>query len=202
MEQNDAVKIRVVIAAGQFLYRLGIKTIISAIGVEPDLYETNCFKSTKKCLHTTPGVDYVVIHDDILPEPRNINLNEIGKLCRCGKILLIGNDPIENCPCANFALNIENQKEMVERFQEFFYEPETTSSCNIKEQLSEREIDVLKAVAHGCSNKEIADKLYISTNTVISHRKNITDKLGIKTIAGLTVYAIMNNIIKPEEVKN
>jgi DNA-binding CsgD family transcriptional regulator len=202
VEQNDAVKIKVVIAAGQFLYRLGVKTIISVIGVEPELYETNSFKSTKKCLHTTPGVNYVVIHDDILPEPRNMNLNEIGKLCPCGKILLIGNDPIENCPCANFALNIENQKEMVERFQEFFFEPETTRSGKIKEQLSEREIDVLKAVAHGCSNKEIADKLYISTNTVITHRKNITDKLGIKTIAGLTVYAIMNNIIKPEDVRN
>ena len=68
------------------------------------------------------------------------------------------------------------------------------------ENLSEREIEVLKSVARGYSNKEIADKLHISTNTVITHRKNITDKLGIKTIAGLTVFAITNNIIKPDEV--
>lgn len=63
------------------------------------------------------------------------------------------------------------------------------------EGLSNREIDVLKLVALGHSNKEIADKLFISTHTVMSHRKNMTEKLGIKSISGLTVYAIINNYI-------
>jgi DNA-binding CsgD family transcriptional regulator len=63
------------------------------------------------------------------------------------------------------------------------------------EGLSNREIDVLKLVAYGYSNKEIAEKLFISTHTVMSHRKNITEKLGIKSISGLTVYAIINNYI-------
>jgi len=63
------------------------------------------------------------------------------------------------------------------------------------ESLSNREVDVLKLVALGHSNKEIADKLFISTHTVMSHRKNMTEKLGIKSISGLTVYAIINNII-------
>jgi DNA-binding NarL/FixJ family response regulator len=63
------------------------------------------------------------------------------------------------------------------------------------EGLSNREIEVLKLVALGYANKEIAEKLYISTHTVISHRKNITEKLGIKSISGLTVYAIINNYI-------
>lgn len=63
------------------------------------------------------------------------------------------------------------------------------------EGLSNREIDVLKFVAHGYTNKEIADKLFISIHTVMSHRKNITEKLGIKSISGLTVYAIINNYI-------
>ena len=63
------------------------------------------------------------------------------------------------------------------------------------EGLSNREMDVLKLVALGFSNKEIAEKLYISTHTVMSHRKNLTEKLGIKSISGLTVYAIINNYI-------
>lgn len=63
------------------------------------------------------------------------------------------------------------------------------------EGLTNREIDVLKLVALGNSNKEIADKLYISTHTVMSHRKNMIEKLGIKSISGLTVYAIINNYI-------
>lgn len=65
--------------------------------------------------------------------------------------------------------------------------------------LSEREIEILKFVALGYTNKEIGDTLFISTHTVITHRKNITAKLGIKTIAGLTVYAILNGIITSDE---
>lgn len=62
-------------------------------------------------------------------------------------------------------------------------------------ELSEREKEILVNVAQGLLNKEIADKLNISINTVITHRKNITRKTGIKTVAGLTVYAILNNLI-------
>lgn len=61
--------------------------------------------------------------------------------------------------------------------------------------LTERETDVLKLVAFGKINKEIANELFISIHTVISHRKNITEKLGIKSISGLTVYAILNKLI-------
>lgn len=63
------------------------------------------------------------------------------------------------------------------------------------DELSEREKEILVSVASGMLNKEIADKHNISINTVITHRKNITRKTGIKTVAGLTVYAILNNFI-------
>ncbi len=66
---------------------------------------------------------------------------------------------------------------------------------NQNEELSDREIDVLREVVQGLSNKEIAEKLFISIHTVITHRKNITRKLNIHTTAGLTIYAIVNNII-------
>ena len=66
--------------------------------------------------------------------------------------------------------------------------------------LSKREIDVLVAVAKGLMNKEIADQMNISIHTVISHRKNITRKTGIKSVSGLTVYALLNNLIDETEV--
>lgn len=66
--------------------------------------------------------------------------------------------------------------------------------------LTERETDVVKLVALGKTNKEIARELYISIHTVISHRKNITEKLGIKSISGLTVYAILNNLIDTHSI--
>lgn len=62
-------------------------------------------------------------------------------------------------------------------------------------ELSKRETDVLVAVAKGMMNKEIADRMNISIHTVISHRKNITRKTGIKSVSGLTVYALLNNLI-------
>lgn len=63
------------------------------------------------------------------------------------------------------------------------------------EELSSREKEILVCVAKGMLNKEIADQFNISIYTVITHRKNITRKTGIKTVAGLTVYALLNNLI-------
>lgn len=75
----------------------------------------------------------------------------------------------------------------------------TTSATNDQEQLSEREIDVLKLIIAGMSNKQIADKLFISIHTVISHRKNISAKTGIKSQSGLTIYALSNKIVQMED---
>ncbi len=62
-------------------------------------------------------------------------------------------------------------------------------------ELSERETEVLVLLARGCSSKEIADKLNISVHTVNTHRKNITRKTGIKSVAGLAVYALLHNLV-------
>ena len=62
-------------------------------------------------------------------------------------------------------------------------------------ELSDRETEVLLLVAQGFSSKEIAEKLHISVHTVNTHRKNITHKTGIKSVAGLAVYAMLHNLI-------
>jgi DNA-binding NarL/FixJ family response regulator len=63
-------------------------------------------------------------------------------------------------------------------------------------ELTKRELDVLVLVARGLMSKEIADRLNISIHTVISHRKNITRKTNIKSVAGLAMYALMNNLVE------
>lgn len=65
--------------------------------------------------------------------------------------------------------------------------------------ISQRELDVIRLVALGKSNKEIAEELFISVHTVISHRKNITSKLGIKSVSGLTIYAVINKLIGTDD---
>lgn len=68
------------------------------------------------------------------------------------------------------------------------------------EILSSREIEVLVLITKGFINKEIADKLNISLTTVITHRKNITEKLGIKSVSGLTIYAVMNGYVEADRI--
>ena len=69
------------------------------------------------------------------------------------------------------------------------------------EALGEREKDVIVALVQGMTNKEIADHLCISVNTVITHRRNIARKLQIHSPAGLTIYAIVNNLVAISSVK-
>ena len=66
--------------------------------------------------------------------------------------------------------------------------------------LSDREKDVLICLAKGMKNNEIADSLNISTYTVITHRKNIVRKTGIKSVSALTVYAILNNLLEQKDI--
>ncbi len=69
-----------------------------------------------------------------------------------------------------------------------------------REQLSEREREIVVCVAKGLSNKEIADRLCLSINTVTTHRRNIARKLNIHSPAGITIYAIVNKLVTINEV--
>ncbi len=77
------------------------------------------------------------------------------------------------------------------------HEPETDDRLATPERdiLSSREIEVLQLLVEGLQNKEIAARLNISVTTVISHRKNIVEKIGVRSVAGLTIYAVMKRYI-------
>lgn len=66
--------------------------------------------------------------------------------------------------------------------------------------LSAREVEVLSLVVQGLINKEIADRLHISLATVITHRKNITEKLGMRSVSALTIYAVMNGYVEIDQI--
>lgn len=66
--------------------------------------------------------------------------------------------------------------------------------------LSDREIEVLTLIVKGYINKEIADQLNVALTTVISHRKNIMEKLNIHSVPALTIYAVMNGFVKAENI--
>lgn len=92
----------------------------------------------------------------------------------------------------------DTRSKIISKMNEFAQSEATKSTDDV--ELSKRETDVLVAVAKGMMNKEIADEMNISIHTVISHRKNITRKTGIKSVSGLTVYALLNNLIDEKDL--
>ncbi|HEY3390495.1 MAG TPA: helix-turn-helix transcriptional regulator [Prolixibacteraceae bacterium] len=101
----------------------------------------------------------------------------------------------------NTAINIEdNHTVIVSKVNELLNSFGAKNDERALNELTKREIDVLQLVAKGLANKEVADKLCISIHTVISHRKNISEKTGIKSASGLTMYAVIKKIIDIDEI--
>lgn len=69
------------------------------------------------------------------------------------------------------------------------------------QSLSAREKEIVVCVVKGMTNREIADRLYLSTHTVITHRRNIARKLQIHSVSGLTIYAIVNKLVELSDIQ-
>ena len=194
-------KKQLLIASEQFIFRLGIKTLLSVVGIESDIQETYNVEGIKSIVSKGQHLDYLIMSDNLLPCPQDQFILELKRQCPHCKFMLISDRVINDCPCEHFVLNSSKPKLVLEKFQNFFCENETESKSLDFSVLSDREVEVLKAIALGLSNKLAADKLCISVHTVITHRKNLTNKLGIKSVSGLTVYALLNGIISADEVE-
>lgn len=95
----------------------------------------------------------------------------------------------------------DDREKIVRKLFQLLESPSALSETPEGNELSEREKEILVSVARGMINKEIAEQHHISVHTVITHRKNITRKTGIKSVSGLTVFAILNNLIDINEVE-
>lgn len=116
-------------------------------------------------------------------------------LPRRQKVITVTSSPRDdeaNVLCAN-----DDESTIIDSINAWFANIERNAADH-QDELSQREIDVLRLIASGMINKEIAESLGISINTVLTHRKNITNKLGIRSVSGLTFYAMMNGIIAPK----
>jgi DNA-binding NarL/FixJ family response regulator len=94
----------------------------------------------------------------------------------------------------------DNKQKVTNKIFALLNNNDESSSQNESVDLSNRETDVLICVAKGMTNKDISDMLNISVHTVITHRKNIVKKTGIKSVSGLTVYALLNNLVEESEI--
>ena len=80
--------------------------------------------------------------------------------------------------------------------------PSEEEDLENQDALSQREKEIVICVVKGMTNKEIAEKLFLSIHTVITHRRNISKKLQIHSAAGLTIYAIVNKLVALSDVKD
>ena len=148
-------------------------------------------------------VDYAALNKLLLFVPASCRFTEeILELCKkVGDYELVGIMASENEKCRfnNFdhLLPFDVSAEQVRKLASKFF---NHGKKETNDELTNREREVLRLIAMGNTNKSIAEALFISTHTVISHRKNITEKLGIKSIPGLTVYAIIQKIVDSSDI--
>ena len=146
----------------------------------------------------------LIIEPDLLSDPKQVTLEKIYKNFSESKLISLSFNALPIAIKAYFDENLyldDAEEAFVEKLSCIYQHcDEDIPKLQGNSILSDREIEVLRAIALGRTNKEISNELKISTHTVITHRKNITSKLGIKTIAGLTIYAVLNGIISSDEM--
>lgn len=92
-------------------------------------------------------------------------------------------------------------REKLERLVKTQEDDDSEESGDEQQSLSAREKEIVICVVKGMTNREIADKLFLSTHTVITHRRNIARKLQIHSPSGLTIYAIVNKLVELKDIK-
>jgi DNA-binding CsgD family transcriptional regulator len=190
--------IKVFLAAGRFFIRSGMRDVARQAGLDADYIFIKNLNEIH--LHHHSQNDFLIIHNRLIEQPKPKTYLELKSVFK-GKIAVFGGKANSNDLFDIFISISAEKAELLVSLQTFFgiTNHDAPTDNNL---LSTRETDILKEVAMGFSNKEIAERLFISINTVITHRKNITEKLGIKSISGLTVYALMNQLIAPEDVNS
>lgn len=193
---------KIIIAEQSEIIRKGLVQIIKHLPFHFQAIEiSDAVNIQAKVTHHQPKL--VIINPVFIQNQATVNLKETFHNVADTKFAALIAGYADNSITQQFDAVIyinDKQNQVVSLVENLLEEPNSNSSISDKEvTLSDREIDVLKLLVKGLSNKEISDQLFISTHTVISHRKNITRKVGIKSVAGLTVFALINNYVSMED---
>jgi|WetSurMetagenome_2_1015567.scaffolds.fasta_scaffold73776_4 DNA-binding CsgD family transcriptional regulator len=181
----------VIIISPNQLQCIGLKNILEEYFNPGSIYISNVFENTI----SNKIADFIFMPSDMYLA-HNGQVNTLKS-----KTIIFTQYETERIQGAPDMLNITlPPEELIEQLRTIFQKNLSAIIKDEQEELSSRETEVLKLVAKGLQNKQIADKLSISLHTVISHRKNITRKLGIKTVSGLTVYALLNGLITSKDI--
>lgn len=186
------------------LLRKGLAQYISSMNANCNLVFSSEITEIIQYKDEIPQI--IFLDQKLLPDPCVYCLDKIKNAYRDAKLIAVTDEKLPDNMMPYFDEVIYGQEDedvFTSKLYKIYSDVDSVKEPAItNSQLSEREIEILKFVALGFTNKEIGDRLFISAHTVITHRKNITAKLGIKTIAGLTVYAVLNGIITSDETQH
>ena len=205
--RNRTDTIRVAVAETSVIVRSGVVSVlkrISGLTVKP--VEVTSPDGLENCLHTdTPDVLLVnpafggwfnieefradAVHSNVKCIALNCTLTD-GALLQSYDDIVTLYDTIDTL-----------RDKLLEAMKDTTSEDESGEEENTADALSQREREIVVCVVKGMTNKEIAEQLYLSVHTVITHRRNIARKLEIHSAAGLTIYAIVNKLVDISEVK-
>jgi DNA-binding NarL/FixJ family response regulator len=215
--------IKLLIADNSVLVRVGLKALLSDVSDFSFVAEAENALELKEINKTLkPDVLIVDTHSLILSNPDLALLKKVNKKLQILAITqMLSNVEIENLlngEVTSYLLKDCDKQEIIdaiietnkgERFLCGKIAHVLTAPAEIKITptylqnvscegliVTEREADVIRYIAEGLSNKQIADTLYLSTHTVNTHRKNIMSKLGVNNTAGIVMYAVKNNILE------
>ena len=187
----------IAIISSNCLLSLGLKKLLDEFFAPETILTANGFDDYA---HSNMAFqhDFIFLHSDVY-----VSHNEHFQGIKNKVIILSENEQNGFSQQSSFAiLNIaQSQSEIIDCLEKIFLSRIKHHAADNQQELSLRETEVLKLVAIGGINKQIADQLSISLHTVISHRKNIIRKLGIKTVSGLTVYALLNGLISASDME-
>lgn len=184
---------RIAIVCDDTLRAAGLRNLLASYfaPVETDLY------AAPEALGETPRYDFCFL-DAAFASRRD-------KVSSVPAVMILGGrqdtPPDDVFPVLDTTAALQD---LVEAVGDFFSRSASARDCSDEcsgKPLTEREVQVLQQVVRGAINKEIADRLSISFNTVLTHRKNIAAKTGIKTVSGLTFYALLNGYVSASDIE-
>lgn len=195
------VKPKIILAEQSVIIRKGIKAVLTELGQFEIVKELTDWDAVKRSVNKNQP-NYLIFNFNLLPNKANQSIASYFEADLDISFIVFYEEKIPDnikAQCKK-SIKINAEESIIYNSLKHLFTNSENKEKNESSGISKRENDVVRCIALGMTNKEIADNLYISTHTVIAHRKNITKKLGIKTVSGLTVYAILNNLVELEEI--
>ena len=189
----------VVVAVESYMLRKGVVTILNRVTGVTVIREFEAAAPLQNFIQAR-NRDLLVLSQSLFDESGHLLFND-GDLQERTIILTQGKltEAEQGLPSIDAG---DNKDVIIKKIQDLMEAQPHTPDESYLFNLSPREKTIVRLVSLGYTNKQIAKELFLSAHTVITHRKNIGHKLGIKSVSGLTVYAIVNNIITIEEVNS